>query len=381
MRLHVPKQTRPGETRTPITPSAVKKLGKLGIDVVVQAGAGTGSYIDDEAYTQAGASVVEALDWGEADIVATLEPPTDEQAGAMKQDAVLIGMLEPLNPDGLFGVLKDHGVTAFSLELLPRISRAQSMDVLSSQANLAGYKAVMLAADHCPKMFPMMITAAGTIAPAKAFVIGAGVAGLQAIATAKRLGAVVEAFDVRSVTKEQVQSLGARFVELPTAAQDDASTGGYAREQTEEERRKQSALMSKHVIGADVVITTAAVPGKAPPMLIPADTAHQMAPGSVIVDLGASPEHGHGNCELTRPGEVHQTDHGVTLVGLTNLPALMPVNASQVYANNLLAFLGEIVADGQLKLDLEDEVQKGCVVTHRGAIVNDKIREAVESRA
>jgi NAD(P) transhydrogenase subunit alpha len=263
------------------------------------------------------------------------------------------------------------------MEFLPRISRSQSMDVLSSQANLSGYKAVILAAERCPKMFPMMITAAGTLKPAKVFIIGVGVAGLQAIATAKRLGAMVEAYDVRPATKEQVQSLGARFVELPVAAADAETAGGYAREQTDEERQKQTELMAKHVIGADVVITTAAVFGKAPPMLIPADVVKQMSHGSMIVDLAADPKHGRGNCELTKPGEIVTTENGAIIIGQLNLPATVPVHASQVYANNINALLKEVVKDGAIVIDLADDVQKGAVITHDGQIVNEMVAKAM----
>ncbi|MEE9211495.1 MAG: Re/Si-specific NAD(P)(+) transhydrogenase subunit alpha [Phycisphaeraceae bacterium] len=381
MKIAVVKQTSEGERRAALVPATVKKLVGQGVQVLVEAGAGLGALHDDSAYEQAGAQIVNSdeparlLD--EADVVVTLHPPTRAQVAAFKDGAVLIGMLAPLANLDIIRALAERGVTAFSMEFVPRISRAQAMDVLSSQANIGGYKAVMLAAEHCPKMFPMMITAAGTLAPARVFVIGAGVAGLQAIATAKRLGAIVEAFDVRAVTKEQVQSLGARFVELPTAQQDDAEAGGYAKEQTEAERRQQQELMVKHVIGADCVIATAAVFGKTPPMLIRADVVSQMRAGSVIVDLAADPAAGRGNCELTQPGKTVTTDHGVTVVGLTNLPALVPVHASQVYANNMLAFLKELVADGDLKLDLQDEIQKGAVITYAGKVVNEMVSNAM----
>lgn len=382
MKLGVPQQRTDGETRAPLTPQAVKKIVGLGAEVVVEAGLGRGAGMADAAYADAGATVVDDPNaiWSDSDIVVTLESPYPGNANRLKEGAVLMGMLAPLANGDLVATLRDRGVTSFSMEFLPRISRAQSMDVLSSQANLGGYKAVLMAADACPKMFPMMITAAGTLAPAKVFVIGAGVAGLQAIATAKRLGAVVEAFDVRAVTKEQVQSLGARFVELPGAAQDDKATGGYAKEQTEEERQQQAELMAKHVIGADIVIATAAVFGKAPPLLIPADVSERMSAGSVVVDMAASAEHGRGNCEATRPGDTYVTDEGVTLIGTLNFPALLPASASQVYANNMHAFLKEIVAEGELKLDLEDEVQKGAAITHGGKIVNELVKQTVESQ-
>ncbi len=384
MKLAVPKQTEHDETRVALTAQAVKKLVGMGVQVVVESGAGEAAHIDDEAYRKAGATVVprdgEAPPqiWAEADVVAVVNPPLDSQAALMKPGSMLVGMLSPLHNTGLVRTLCDHKVTAVSLEFIPRISRAQAMDVLSSQANIGGYKAVLLAADKCPKMFPMMITAAGTIAPAKVFVIGVGVAGLQAIATAKRLGAIVEAYDVRAVTKEQVLSLGARFVELPTAAQDDAETGGYAKEQTEEERKQQADLMAKHITGADVVITTAALFGKAPPLLVPADVVKDMKQGAILVDMAADRTAGRGNCELTRPGEVVTTDNDVTLIGTLNLPGLVPGDASSVYANNVLNLLKELLDEGNLKIDLTDELQKGAIITHDGLLVNEMVKQAME---
>lgn len=394
MKLAAPLQPD-DEPRAPLTPAAVKKLTALGLDVTIEAGLGRGARLSDDAYRDAGAAVAEpegettAAIWSDSDVVVTLAPPTPEQAGAMQRDAVLAGMLAPLAHGPLIHALAKQGVTAFSLEFVPRITRAQAMDVLSSQANIGGYKAVINAAQRCPKMLPMMITAAGTLAPAKVLIIGAGVAGLQAIATAKRLGAVVEAFDVRAATKEQVESLGARFIELPTARQDDKATGGYAKELSEQEQRQQTELMSKHVIGADIVVTTAAVFGKAPPMLIPANVVGQMSPGAVIVDLAAAAEHGRGNCELTKPGEVITTDHGVTIDGTLNLPGTVPTHASQAYANNIVNLLSELIhpakpakddqpaTDAALKIDLEDEVQKGACITHGGQIVNEMVKEAL----
>ena len=291
--------------------------------------------------------------------------------------SVVVGMLAPLKQVEAAKALAARNITAFSLEFIPRISRAQAMDVLSSQANIGGYEAVIRAAAACPKMFPMMITAAGTIAPSKVFVIGAGVAGLQAIATAKRLGAVVEAYDIRPAVKEQIQSLGARFVELPLTRADAQTEGGYAREQTDEDRQKQVELMTRHVIGADCVITTAAVFGKPPPLLIPDPVVQQMRPGSVLMDLAADPDAGRGNCEATRPGQQYTTPNGVLIDGTLNLPALKPVHASQAYANNMLAFLKELILDGQLKIDLEDQVQGGAAITHGGKVVNEMVEKAL----
>lgn len=381
MRIAVPRPTDSEETRAPLIPAVIKKIASDDVQIVVQTGVGVKSGVEDQAYIDAGAQVVgdEANDelWSDADVLACITPPTPEQAGRMKQGSVLLGLCAPLVNMDLVRTCCDKGVTMFSLEFLPRTTRAQSMDVLSSQANLGGYKAVLLGADQCPKMFPMMMTAAGTLAPAKVLVIGAGVAGLQAIATAKRLGAIVEAYDIRAATKEQVQSLGGRFVELPGAAQDDKDSGGYAKEQTEEQRQQQAELMAKHVIGADVVVATAAVFGKAPPLLVPADVVEKMKRGSVIVDMAADPFASRGNCEATRPGETYTTDQGVTIVGLTNLPRLLPVHASQAYANNVQSFLKEIVKDNQVQLNLEDEIQKGAAITHAGEVVNALVKEKV----
>lgn len=382
MKIHAVKQDQAGETRCVLTPSVIKKLIAPGIEVAVERGLGEASMISDDQFEQGGATLIDQQSaWSDADVLITLNPPSPENIDKVKQGAVIIGMLSALTDRKLVEKLQTKGVTAFALELLPRISRAQSMDVLSSQANIGGYKAALLAAEHCPKMFPMMITAAGTLSPAKVFVLGAGVAGLQAIATAKRLGAIVEAFDVRAATKEQIQSLGARFVELPGAAQNDKATGGYAKQQTDEEQKQQAQLMAKHVTGADASICTAAVPGKAPPMLIPADVVAKCKPASVIVDLAASAEHGRGNCELTRPGQVYTTDNRVTIVGTMNLPGLLPVHASQVYANNIASFLGELIdtpkeGDASLALKLEDELQQGCCVTHDGELVSPRVKDA-----
>lgn len=379
MKITVPKQSQTGETRVPLVPRVVKQLVAMGIEVVIEAGAGKGAYHGDTDYEAAGATVTgdSGSVWSEGDVVITIHPPTAVEAGHMRKEAVLIGLLSPLANPEVMDTLAQREVTSFSLEFVPRISRAQPMDALSSQANVAGYVAVVLAASACPKMFPMMITAAGTIAPSRVFVIGAGVAGLQAIATAKRLGAVVEAYDVRPAVKEQVQSVGGRFVELPTTKQDAQTTGGYAKQQSAEERQQQVELMGKHVVGADVVITTAAVFGKAPPLLIPKDLVKKMHAGSVIVDLAADERAGRGNCEATRPGKRFTTKNGVMIEGTTNFPALASVHSSQLYANNVLAFLKEIVKDeGRLALDLDDEIQKGSLMTHQGHLVNTVVLES-----
>ncbi|MEX2214330.1 MAG: NAD(P) transhydrogenase subunit alpha [Phycisphaeraceae bacterium] len=382
MKIWVPRQNDNGETRAALVPAVVKKFTAKHNEVLVQSGAGVGSHHLDQAYVEAGAAIVPDGDamrqWAATDVVVVIHPPTAEQAGAMREGAVLVGMFAPLKHIELVKTLASRQVTAFAMEFIPRTTRAQSMDVLSSQANMAGYKAVLLAAAHSPRMFPMMITAAGTISPAKVFVIGAGVAGLQAIATAKRLGAVVEAFDVRAVVEEQVKSLGARFVKLPVPAQDAQTTGGYAKEQTEEERKKQAELMAKHVIGADCTITTAAIFGKAPPLLIPRDVVTRMKSGSVIIDLAADVDAGRGNCEATQPGKRYTTDEGVFIDGTLNLAATVAVDASQAYANNMHSFISEFAKDGKVELNLEEEIQKGACITHGGEIRNEMVRKACQ---
>jgi NAD(P) transhydrogenase subunit alpha len=388
MKIMIPNQVHANEARAAVSPGAVKKLQALGVDVMIASGAGVGAYHSDAEYEAAGAKIaaddgaLQAI-WAEGDVVLVLQTPELEQVQAMRQGAVLIGMLAPQANLDVIKTLADKQVTTFAMEFVPRISRAQAMDVLSSQASIGGYVAVVRAAAACPKIFPMMMTAAGTIAPAKVFVIGAGVAGLQAIATAKRLGARVEAYDVRPVVKEQVQSLGARFVELPVAAEDAETAGGYAKEQTDEQRQQQAELMAKHVIGADVVITTAAIFGKAPPLLIPQDVVAKMKAGAVLIDLAADPTSGRGNCQATKPGETITTDNGVIIDGTLNLAGKTPTDATQMYAANMLAFLKEIVdtsADQpQLKLDVEDDIQKGAMITHDGKVVNEMIATALEA--
>jgi NAD(P) transhydrogenase subunit alpha len=374
MKIFVPNQTASGETRVAMVPAVAKRLAAGTVEVLIESGAGAKSSHLDEAYQVVGAKIVGGEGWGEADIVAVVQPPGAEQVRLMKKGAVLVGMLAPHKNIELIKSLASQGVSAMALELLPRITRAQAMDVLSSQANLAGFKAVILAAEKSPKIFPMLMTAAGTIQPAKVFVIGAGVAGLQAIATARRLGAVVTAYDVRPAVKEQVQSVGGKFLELPLETSGAQDAGGYAKELTREQQEKQRELMSKAVTESDVVITTAAIPGKPAPRLISAEVVHKMLPGSVIVDLAA--ESG-GNCELTEPGKIAQ-HNGVTIIGITNVPATIPFHASQVYANNVANLLKLLIAkDGQLKLDTTDEVIAGALVTHEGQVVHPRVKEMV----
>ena len=381
LRILVPNEIGDGETRVALVPAVVKKLVGEHVQVVFESGAGHSAGFPDAEYEDAGAKLLEpgAEGWSEAEVVLTVDSPSPERVGAMKRGALLIGSLGPLTHPELVAAARGAGVTALATEFIPRISRAQAMDTLSSQANIGGYKAVLLGADHCAKMFPMMITAAGTLRPARVFVIGAGVAGLQAIATAKRLGAIVEAYDVRPATKEQVESLDARFVELPAQDSADAETAaGYAREQSEEQQGKQAETMARHVTGADVVVATAAVFGKAPPMLVSADVVNTMRPGSVLVDIAADPAHGRGNCEATIPGQIVTTDHGVTIVGLLNLPARVPNHASLAYANNMQALLKTLIDEqGQIKLDFEDQVHNEACVVHEGEIRNELLREAV----
>jgi NAD(P) transhydrogenase subunit alpha len=380
MHIFVPNQMLGEERRVALVPAVVKKLVEAGHRVTVEPGAGAGAMLADALYEAAGAvSAINPADaWAEADLVAVVSPPPVEDAARMKRGAVLLGTLRPFDSADLIRTLADRGVSAIALELLPRITRAQPMDVLSSQANLAGYKAVLLAAEACPRIFPMMMTAAGTLQPAKVFVIGVGVAGLQAIATAKRLGAVVSAYDVRPAVKEQVLSVGAKFVELPLDTSAAADSGGYAKAQSDEQQRKQAELMANTVAASDVVISTASIPGKPAPKLITAAAVERMSAGSVIVDLAA--ERG-GNCELTEPGRV-VVKHGVTIVGHTNFPSLVPQHASQMFAANVQKMLGVILDKaGALKLDLSDELIAGTLLTHDGAIVHPLLKPKPETPA
>jgi len=382
--LFVPKEIVPGETRVAAVPETVKKLIKAGWTVTVESGAGAGCNISDQAYRDAGAQVdgdLAAL-YQAADVVAKLHAPRQHDAlgkhevELMKPGTVLISFLFPMTNLELVERLRERKVTAFAMDQVPRITRAQSMDALSSQANLAGYKAVILGADHLGKIFPMLMTAAGTVPPARVVILGAGVAGLQALATAKRLGAVVEVSDVRPAVKEQVQSLGGKFIEVETTA-DMETKGGYAKEATEEFLRKQRAVVDQHIMNADVVIGTAQVPGRPAPKLITAEVVQQMKPGAVIVDLAA--ENG-GNCALTEPGKVI-TKHNVTIVGILNVPSLVPVNASEVYSRNILNVLTLFTnKEQQLNLDFGDEIVAGSVVVHGGEVKKPELTEALGAK-
>jgi NAD(P) transhydrogenase subunit alpha len=393
MKLGVPRETFPGERRVSIVPAVVPVLRKLGLDVIVERGAGEAAGFPDSAFLEQLAIVGSREDSFSADIVAQVRTPgANPEAGRhdiglLRAGQSLVGLAEPLTAVAAAESIAARGARLFAMELVPRITRAQSMDALSSMATIAGYKAVLIAAATLPRMFPMLNTAAGTVAAARVFVVGAGVAGLQAIATARRLGARVEAYDVRPAVKEQIQSLGARFVELPIEAADAQDAGGYAKAQDESFYRRQREMMLKTVASTDVVITTAAVPGRRAPVLITTEMVAAMPPGSVIVDLAA--ERG-GNCELTRPDETIAT-HGVTIVGPTNLPATVPYHASQMYARNVATLLQHLVrrargADGkptgpaELHLDMNDEITREILVTNDGRIVHPRVRLPQEAR-
>lgn len=374
MIVGVVKETFPGERRVALIPAILPTLAKAGIEVHIEAGAGTSAGFPDAQYLDKGAKLVlrnEALAAGVLLQVRSLG--ANPQLGhadleSLRKGQIVIGMCDPLGMPEESRVLAERGVTLFSLELIPRTTRAQSMDVLSSMATIAGYRAVLIAALHLPKMFPMLTTAAGTITPAKVFIMGAGVAGLQAIASARRLGAVVSANDVRSAVKEQVQSLGAKFVEVPVE-QSAEGQGGYAKAMDEEFYRRQRELLGKTVAESDVVITTALIPGKPAPKLVTADMVHAMQPGSVVIDLAA--ERG-GNCELTRPGESADIG-GVTILGPMNLPSEIPYHASQMFAKNITTFLLNMVKDGQLKIDTADEIVRETLISMGGKMVNERV--------
>ncbi len=372
MIIAVPRETTAGEQRVALTPDVVKRLLRGELQVLVESGAGSAAGFADAAYTEVGAQVGDgAAVWSTADLLVTVQRPESEQLRRMKPGAILIGMLQPLVNHDLVKALATQRVTAMSLDALPRITRAQSMDTLSSQATAAGYKAVLMVASHLPKFFPMLVTAAGTIPPAKILVIGAGVAGLQAIATAKRLGARVEAFDVRPVVKEQVESLGAEFVSPDQVAAE--GEGGYARAQTEDQQLRTVQFLHERAKGVDGIITTAQIPGRRAPVLITAAAVRDMRPGSVIVDLAA--ETG-GNCELTKAGETVAV-HGVTILGPVNLPASLATHASQMYAKNVQSFLGEFLKDGKPTFDFENEVVSGTTITHEGRVAHERTRQAM----
>jgi H+-translocating NAD(P) transhydrogenase subunit alpha len=375
MKVFAPRETVPGERRVAITPDSAGRLRKAGVEVSVEHGAGVAASYDDAVYEAAGAAVVANASEGYrgAGLVVKVQPPQLEEARAIEPGSAVLSFLQPGQQRALVDVFQERRITSFSLDLVPRISRAQSMDALSSQASLSGYKAVLLAGNRLGKYFPMLMSAAGTIPPAKVLVLGAGVAGLQAIATARRLGAVVEAYDVRPAAKEEVKSLGAAFLELGLESQE--GQGGYAREQSEDFLRRQRELLGERVAAVDVVITTAAVPGRRSPILVTAEMAQRMSRGSVLVDVAAD---GGGNCELTRPGEVVETDGGAFIDGTTNLPSLVAVDASRLYARNVATLVQHLVTDGVLHLDFDDEITAGCCVTHDGRLVSERAKQLLE---
>ena len=372
MLVAVPRESAPGERRVALVPDAVRALARGGLEIALETDAGAAAGYDDPSYEAAGArlesSAAQLL--AKADCVLKVQEPSDAEIASLRRGALLIGFLRPLDQPALAARLAAAGVTSFAVELVPRTTRAQAMDALSSQASLAGYRSVLLAAVELSKTLPMMTTAAGTIAAARVLVIGAGVAGLQAIATARRLGALVEAYDTRPAVKEQVESLGARFVELPLDTRDAEGAGGYAKAQSDEFLAKQRELLAERVRASDAVITTALVPGARAPLLIDASVVSSMRRGSVIVDLAAA---NGGNCALTRPDE-RVAAGGVTVLGPTNLPSQAAHDASRVYARNLSALLQHLVKDGTVQLDLADEITRGALLTHEGRVANDAVR-------
>lgn len=380
IKIAVPKESELGELRVALVPDTVSRFVKLGFEVLVQTGAGLGAHFTDADYEAAGATMISSPSqlWGEADLLLKVGPPGAQhgqpEINWLKAGSVLISFLDPLgNPERIQELAK-RKITALSMELIPRSSRAQSMDALSSQANIAGYKAALIAAASLPRLFPMMTTAAGTIPPAKVLVIGAGVAGLQAIATARRLGAVVEAFDVRPAVKEEVQSVGAKFIEIPIE-EDTATTGGYAKEVGQSTQERISQVLTEHVKKADVVITTAQVQGKRAPLIVTEEMVGEMKLGSVIVDMAAGQG---GNCACTEPGkDVYY--NGVTIIGPLNLPSSVPIDASQVYAKNLLTLVKYLVKDGEFNFNFEDDIIDSTCVTYGGEIRHAKVKQALST--
>lgn len=381
MKIAVAKEIEVSERRVSLVPDMVAKLVKQGLEISVETGAGEKAYFSDGDYEAAGAKIITdaAVLWGEADILLKVSPPQEREDGReeidlLKPGAVLLSFLNPLGNPEVARKLAQRQITALSMELIPRTTRAQSMDALSSQASIAGYKTVLLAAAALPRYFPMLTTAAGTIAPAKVFIMGAGVAGLQAIATARRLGALVEAFDIRPAVKEEVQSLGAKFVEIKLTEETTAA-GGYAKEISEDSKKRTQEVVAEHVKHSDIVITTAQVPGRKAPILVTEDMVKGMKPGSVIVDLAA--EQG-GNCACTAPGKdiVYQ---GVTIIGPINLPSSMPVHASQLYAKNITALMQLVVKDKALNINFADDIVDAACITHNGEIRNQRIKDALQA--
>ena len=377
MNVVIPKETLDNESRVAATPGSIKELVKAGLSVMVETQAGIKSHISDTDYKDAGASIIESKEelLSKADIVLKVLPPTLDQIVLLQPKSIVVSFCQTTRDIDTVKALKEQSVTGFSMHLIPRTTLAQKMDALSSQANIAGYKAVLIAASKLGVYMPLLMTAAGTIRPAKVLVLGAGVAGLQAIATAKRLGAQVEAFDVRPIVKEQVESLGAKFIEVDSSDDDEGvGDGGYAKETSEDYKNRQQKLIHDHISKSDVVVTTALIPGKPAPKLIPESMVNSMKPGSIIMDLAS--ENG-GNCELTKKDEII-THNGVTIDGSSNIPGSMPVHASELYAKNITAFLTYMIEDGELKLNLDDEIISGSMYTHLGEITHEPTQEAIK---
>ncbi|MFQ6605798.1 MAG: Re/Si-specific NAD(P)(+) transhydrogenase subunit alpha [Fidelibacterota bacterium] len=383
MLVAIPKELIQNETRVAVIPAAVKDLIKAGLTVQVEAGAGEKSFFSDQEYADAGATIVSDVSklWADADLVLKVNHPVmnealgKHEAELLKEGATFVSLFQTTREIETVKKLMAQKVNAFSMHLIPRTTLAQKMDALSSQSNIAGYKAVLLGASHLGKYMPLLMTAAGTIPPSKTLVLGAGVAGLQAIATAKRLGAQVEAFDVRPVVKEQVESLGAKFVEVETDSDEGVGEGGYAKETSEEYKQKQRELIKDHISKSDLVITTALIPGRPAPILIPKDVLDVMKPGSVIMDLAA--ENG-GNCELTKPGKIN-TVNNVIIDGSLNLPGTMPIHASTLYAKNITSFITYLMKDGEINFDMEDEIISGAMFLRNGSITNELTKQAIEN--
>lgn len=377
MNIAVLRETQPGESRVAIVPESAKKLAALKAQVLVESGAGLAAGAADADYEAAGARVLPTAEaaLAETDVLVSVNRPPAEVAGRLKPGAAVLGFLRPLDEPSAMWPFAERGLTAFSMELVPRITRAQAMDALSSMATVAGYKAVLMAAERLPRMFPMLMTAAGTVPPARVLVLGAGVAGLQAIATARRLGAVVEGYDVRAAAGEQVRSLGATFLEVDLGGIETEDKGGYAKELSEEAMQRGRDLIAKHARTADCVITTAQVPGRPAPLLLTEEAVAGMRRGSVVVDLAGATG---GNCALSRPGEEVESG-GVTVMTPLNLPATVPVHASQLYSRNATSFLSLLIKDGQLNIDLADDVVGPSCVTHQGAVVNPRVSAALEA--
>ncbi len=370
MTIGVPAETAEGERRVAVVPEVAGRLIKKGMTVLVEKGAGASAYYDDEAYEAVGASVVQRNEAFGADVVLKVQPPADDEISMINPEGMYIGFLSPLDAPEVAEKMAARGLTALAMELVPRISRAQKMDALSAMSSIGGYKAVVTAADLLPKFFPLLTTAAGTVKPANALVLGAGVAGLQAIATARRLGARVFAYDIRDAVREEIESLGATFVELQIDTADSQDEGGYARALAEEKQRRQVELLVPHIGNADVVISTALIPGRAAPLLISEEAVNAMKPGSVIVDMAAA---NGGNCAYTEKGKT-VIQHGVSIVGHPNLPAEMPVHASQMYARTLMAMVLEFYKDDAFHLDFDDDIIKGACVTHGGEVVHERVK-------